>query len=202
MEKKGYILVSLLSVVVGLYPLIYFFREWNFGLLTSKDAQLLESLSWLIGFYAHIVFAGIALLIGWTQFSTSLRENKPHIHRLIGKTYVACAIVSSFAGLFIAFNATGGIIASLGFVLLGLIWLYSTVTAYRHIRSGDISNHQRMMVYSFAACFAAVTLRLWLPVLMATFGDFITAYRIVAWLCWVPNLLVAYVITSRIQSSS
>ncbi|GAB4428835.1 MAG: hypothetical protein OHK0039_47410 [Bacteroidia bacterium] len=44
---------------------------------------------------------------------------------------------------------------------------------------------------SYAACFAAVTLRLWLPILTALLGDFLPAYRIVAWLCWVPNLLVA-----------
>ncbi len=48
-----------------------------------------------------------------------------------------------------------------------------------------------MMIYSYAACFAAVTLRLWLPMLTALFHDFKTAYRIVAWLCWLPNLAVA-----------
>ena len=55
-----------------------------------------------------------------------------------------------------------------------------------------------MMIYSYAACFAAVTLRIWLHLLTALFGGFITAYTIVAWLSWVPNLIVANQIARRI----
>ena len=44
----------------------------------------------------------------------------------------------------------------------------------------------------FALIFAAVMLRIELPLLIIWFqGDFTPAYRIVAWLCWVPNLLWA-----------
>jgi hypothetical protein len=53
------------------------------------------------------------------------------------------------------------------------------------------------MVYSYAMCFAAVTLRIWLPLLLLIFGDFETSYRIVAWLCWLPNLLFAYIWVKR-----
>jgi len=49
------------------------------------------------------------------------------------------------------------------------------------------------MIYSYAECFAAVTLRIWLPLLTLVLGEFLTAYRIVAWLCWVPNILFAYI---------
>ena len=48
------------------------------------------------------------------------------------------------------------------------------------------------MVYSYAACFAAVALRIWMPILILVFGEFQMAYRVVAWLCWVPNLIFAY----------
>jgi hypothetical protein len=59
------------------------------------------------------------------------------------------------------------------------------------------------MVYSFSACCAAVTLRLWLPVLLLVLRlDFSVAYPIVAWLCWVPNLLVARLINSRTAAAS
>ena len=54
------------------------------------------------------------------------------------------------------------------------------------------------MIYSYAACFAGAALRIWLPILIAFFGDFIVAYKIVAWLCWVPNLVVANIIIRRI----
>lgn len=50
------------------------------------------------------------------------------------------------------------------------------------------------MIYSYAACFAAVTLRIWLPVLIVIIGHYGTAYLMVAWLSWIPNLLVAHFI--------
>jgi hypothetical protein len=43
---------------------------------------------------------------------------------------------------------------------------------------------------SYALTFSGVTLRIWLPLLMIPF-EFETAYPMVAWLAWVPNLLVA-----------
>jgi hypothetical protein len=56
------------------------------------------------------------------------------------------------------------------------------------------------MIVSYGLIFAAVTLRIEIPLLMVvTQGDFDLTYRIVSWLCWVPNLLVAaaYVRRSR-----
>lgn len=88
-------------------------------------------------------------------------------------------------------------IPSSGFVSLGVIWFSTTLWAYLLIRKRRIDQHQKMMIYSYAACFAAVTLRLWLPILIPIFGDFIIAYKIVAWLCWVPNMAVAYLITRK-----
>jgi hypothetical protein len=48
------------------------------------------------------------------------------------------------------------------------------------------------MLRSYALIFAAVTLRIWLPLLiMAYGGQFLPAYRWVAWISWVPNALFA-----------
>lgn len=47
------------------------------------------------------------------------------------------------------------------------------------------------MVRNFALAFAAVILRLWLPAAVAAGVPFELAYPAVAWLCWVPNLLLA-----------
>ena len=56
-----------------------------------------------------------------------------------------------------------------------------------------------MMVFSYAACFAAVTLRIWLPLFGIFIHDFNTSYRIIAWLCWVPNMAVAWYIVKRLK---
>lgn len=197
-KKIVWVLFAFLAIAVGLYPLVYLVLESTFGLLSSKSAELLQDSVWNIAFYSHIFFGGMALLIGWSQFSSKLRKNRLQLHRNIGKAYVILVMASGLSSLYIGWYATGGVVAKLGFITLGLIWLYTTSKAYLVIRKGDISNHEKMMIYSYAACFGAVTLRIWLPILINLHhGDFVPAYRIVAWLSWVPNIVVAFFLVKR-----
>ncbi|HEU4791931.1 MAG TPA: DUF2306 domain-containing protein [Flavobacterium sp.] len=199
MTKKGlWILFVALAIVIGLYPSIYFLVDRKFGLLSSKSTELLTNTFWNIGFYTHIILGGIALLIGWSQFSSKIRIRNLNLHKQVGKIYLISVILSSIAGIYIGLFATGGLIASLGFIGLGITWFYTTLRSYLHIKNKQVEQHQKMMIYSYAACFAAVTLRIWLPLLTLVYGDFVKAYIVVAWLCWIPNLIVASLITKRI----
>jgi hypothetical protein len=53
------------------------------------------------------------------------------------------------------------------------------------------------MIRSFALTLAAVTLRLYLPaaIVMGKFqlipDDFVSSYQVIAWIAWVPNLVIA-----------
>jgi hypothetical protein len=38
--------------------------------------------------------------------------------------------------------------------------------------------------------FAAVTLRIYIPISQIAGLDYTDSYRVIAWLCWIPNLLV------------
>ena len=201
MLKKGlWILLIAFAIVIGLYPSLYFIIDRRFALLGSKSTELLTNTFWNIGFYTHIILGGIALLIGWTQFSSKIRTRNLLLHKKIGQVYLIAVILSSVAGIYIGFYATGGSISSLGFICLGIIWFYTTLKAYLYAKNKQIEQHRKVMIYSYAACFAAVTLRIWLPILQVFFGDFDTAYRIVAWLCWIPNLLVAGLLTRRLET--
>lgn len=191
-NKIAWVVFAFLAIGVGFYPVLYWVTPEPFGILLSKASALLESHLWNIGFYGHITFGGIALLTGWSQFSKKLRSRKLKLHRNLGKIYVLSALLSGVCAVYIGFYATGGWITSLGFIGLGLVWLYTTLKAYLAIRAKDLGLHQGMMIYSYAACFAAVTLRIWLPLLTLAFGEFLIAYKIVAWLCWVPNMFFAY----------
>lgn len=191
-NKIAWIVFAFLAIGVGLYPLIYWFAADRFGILYSKTAELLANEVWNVGFYGHITFGGLALMSGWSQFSKKLRSKNLALHRNLGKAYVFSVLIGGICGVYIAFFATGGLIASLGFLCLGIIWLYTTLKAYFAIRAKDLALHQGMMIYSYAVCFAAVTLRIWLPLLTIAFGEFLIAYRIVAWLCWIPNMVFAF----------
>ncbi|QJB32231.1 DUF2306 domain-containing protein [Chitinophaga oryzae] len=193
----SWILLSLLAVIVGLYPSLYFVLGEKFGLLRSKPPALLTNTLWRIGFYAHILPGGLALLIGWLQFNRRLRERRVQFHRQLGKVYVIAVLISSLAGFCIGFTATAGPVAQAGFICLAIVWFTTTLLAYTTIIKGNTAQHEKLMIYSYAACLAAVTLRLWLPLLVYELHQFVIAYRVVAWLCWVPNIFVAWLIARR-----
>lgn len=202
MKKASWITVGILATLIGLYPMIYFLIDSRFGLLSSKSTELLNDSAWNTAFYGHITLGGLALFIGWLQFNARLRTTKPELHRTIGKIYMICVAISGLSSLYIALYATGGIISILGFFSLGVIWLTTTAFGFTSIKKGDIDRHQNFMIFSYAACFAAVTLRIWLPLLTSVLGEFTSAYRIVAWLCWVPNIIVAFMIVRNKRAQS
>ncbi len=191
MQRIFWILLVVFAIIIGLYPSIYFIIDRKFGLLSTKSDEILASGLWNICFYIHIFFGGIALLLGWTQFMKTFRNRYPQRHRKIGKIYILSVLLSSSAGIYIGFFATGGIISSLGFISLGVVWFSVTWMAFSTIKKKKIIEHQKLMIYSYAMCFAAVTLRLWLPLLVVASGNFVTGYIMVAWLCWIPNLIFA-----------
>lgn len=199
MKPLFWIFLATLCLSIGIYPLLYLVAEGKVGLLQTKSDLQISDGWWRLGFYSHIVSGGIALLVGWTQFIPSWRKQIPGLHRILGKLYVLMVCLSGVAAVYISFFASTGWVAGLGFGCLGVAWLYFTLQAYRSIRQKDLQRHERLMIYSYSACFAAVTLRFWLPLLLVGFRlDFSLAYPIVAWLCWVPNLMVARMIVARI----
>lgn len=193
-RKLSYYLIAICAVLIGLYPAIYFIIDRKFGLLASKSEILLADVLWNTMFYTHIILGGIALLIGWIQFNKKFRSKNLQLHKKIGKVYVICCLISGITGFYIALHATGGISPKLGFTGMAIFWFFTTLFAFTAIKKGDIVKHQKLMIYSYAACFSAVTLRIWLPILTINLGGFLPAYRIVAWLSWIPNIIVAYFI--------
>ncbi len=193
---------AFLAIGVGLYPFLYFLVDMSQGLLGSKSPELLASSLWNTAFRLHIFLGGLSLLTGWSQFNSKLRNKRLRLHRTLGKIYVLSVLISGTAGLYIAFYATGGQVAQWGFGFLAIAWLSTTYMAFTKIKALDIESHQQWMIRSYATAFAAVMLRIYLPFMQSGLGmEFIDAYRIVAWLCWVPNLLVAELIVRRKQIS-
>lgn len=139
----------------------------------------------------HFAGGAVAMAVGPFQFRTGPRARRSPVHRLLGRIYVIAILASGIAGFGMAFISQGGLPAHVGFGLLAAFWLVTTSLAFLTIRRGDTLAHQRWMVRSFALTFAAVTLRLYLPLSVASGVPFDVAYPIIAWACWVPNLLVA-----------
>ena len=145
-----------------------------------------------LGIYTHVFAATLALVLGPFQFSERLRRRHPRLHRLSGRLYLGAGVgLGGLAALYMSTFAYGGMVAKLGFATLAVAWLYTGLRAYRAIRSGDVTTHRRWIVRNFALTLAAVTLRILLPVSGLSGIPFALAYPVVAWLCWIPNLLLA-----------
>ncbi len=189
------IIATFFSLGIALYALSFLIaRERMFPPLLADSFR---ARPW--GIYPHALFGSIALILGAVQFWRNLPYGHPALHRALGKIYVVAVIGTGMAGLYMSFFSYGGAVTHAGFGLLALSVLSTTAIAYVQIRRGNVAVHREWMLRSFALIFAAVTLRIELPILITVFHDFAPAYSIVSWLCWVPNLAIAeiYVRTSR-----
>lgn len=142
--------------------------------------------------YAHVFGAAVALIVGPLQFFTGLRARWPAFHRALGRAYLLLGVgIGGVAGLWMSTFAYGGLTARAAFATLAVMWLSSGALALRAILRGDAAAHRRWMMRNFAMTFGAVTLRLMLTGSFALKVPFDTAYPVIAWACWMPNLVVA-----------
>lgn len=154
--------------------------------------------SYKLVLYAHIICGPIALVLAPFQLSKRFRTKSIARHRMIGRAYCAAILVAGLSGIVIGFNAMAGPVARAGFILLGVVWLAVTFRSLLFAMSGAIDRHRDWMIRSIALTFAGVTLRILLPLQLISGVPFDAAYQVVAWMCWVPNLIVAeYVIRKR-----
>jgi uncharacterized membrane protein len=149
----------------------------------------------------HAGSASTALLVGPFQFIARIRAAYPLVHRTMGRIYVLSSLVGGVTGLILAFGATTGPISTAGFGLLAIALLVTTGMAWRLAVRREIPAHRRWMIRSFALICAAVTLRIYLPMLFALPVSFDDGYRAISFLCWVPNLIVAELIIRRRHSA-
>ena len=148
---------------------------------------------WRLAFFIHVYASLWALLAGFTQFSKSLLRNRPKLHRSFGYVYVVdVLLVTGPAGLLMGFYANGGLSSRIAFVLLAALWIFFTAMALIKARQKDFRAHRQYMIRSYALTLSALTLRAWKYSITNSFElPPMDVYRSVAWLGWVPNLLIA-----------
>lgn len=189
MRLFGYGLLCALSLLVAAYAVVAY-GFFPLGVRVHPQMRAVFE-TYPLGILSHVFASALALALGPLQFSARLRARWPQVHRWSGRLYLGVGVlVGGVAGLFMAWHAYGGLVSQLGFAALAIAWLYTGARAYVAIRARDIAAHRRWMLRNFALTFAAVTLRLYLPVAFATPIGFDAGYPVIAWLCWVPNLLL------------
>lgn len=184
------ILAGFYAMLVITFP--YFSFKTDIGFLLTKQA-VLHIDSWYVSFYVHIGSSLIVLLLGWLQFVKYILNNHPTLHRNLGKLYVGVVLLlSAPSGFIMAIYANGGVWAKLSFIITSICWWVFTYLAYRSIKSRQIQRHINFMIRSYTLTLSALTLRLYVMFLpMVIHLQAREMYTLVAWLSWLPNLMIA-----------
>jgi len=206
-------LMAFFAIVIAITALAPYatFNSANFNEATARYAT--ETNLKFIGLFVHAFSSGIALVIGPFQFLQRLRDRRPTLHRWMGRIYLISILIGGLSAFVIAPGLISGLVGEVGLMSLAALWLWTGLMAYTNIRAGNVEVHRNWMTRNYALTFAGVMLRLWLGVLIATqlpmletkyAGDFnnlfVEVYRVVMWLSWVPNLIVAEWIIQRRQA--
>ncbi|MDA2168467.1 DUF2306 domain-containing protein (plasmid) [Bacillus pacificus] len=196
MNRKIWFVFTCFALLVSSYIVVQYFIMDGFqtGLVKAKlmyGSKLSEF--WYSMLFTHITTSIVALVIGPFTLSTKFRERNINRHRIAGRIYMVGILLGGVSGLYLSFYATGGLVAKLGFGLLSVFWLTSAYQALHRVKNKKMKDHRNWMIRNYALTFAAVTLRIWLPLFIVLFGieHFELSYAIIAWLAWVPNLIVA-----------
>lgn len=188
--KVGWGLLLFGAVLAAAHALLFAtVPAYSFGAVgTTVKARMF---AFAVVGYSHTVGGAIASLIGPFQFVGSLRRRFPRWHVWCGRVYLVSVGLSGLAGLFLSPNSEARDTLGIGFIALALAWLYTGTKAYLTICARDVEAHRRWMIRNYALTYAAVTLRLHMPMLIVWGGLApTTALNVEGWLCWVPNLIL------------
>jgi hypothetical protein len=181
--------MAILALLIGITSLR--FVVVPFGIWPPIDPGVRQAIA-AIPFTAltHFVLAPLALLVGPLQLHAGFRARHRQAHRTLGLVYIASCVAGGIGGLVMAFHASGGPVAGLGFGVLAVAWIGATLGAWLAVLRRRLALHQLLMSLSYAMTFAAVTLRLQMPLGFAL--GFTSYPQMSVWLAytsWLPNVV-------------
>ncbi|HYG52666.1 MAG TPA: DUF2306 domain-containing protein [Flavobacteriales bacterium] len=187
-----YFLLAFFTYLMVRITLPYGEMKSDTAFLALKQSYI-DNRVWMNAFYIHVFTSCFLLLAGFTQFSNKILKKRRTLHRNMGKMYVFVLLFASGpAGFIMSIYANGGLYSKIAFTMLSVLWLTFTALAWYYAVKRNFVKHKNFMILSFALTCSALTLRLWKMGIVYAFNPHpMDAYRIVAWLGWVPNLLLA-----------
>jgi uncharacterized membrane protein len=184
----------LMFVVLGLLMILVWF---------TRDKMLLDPGSFLRQRYAPIpwlmIFHGvpgaIALFLAPFQFSNRLRQRYLQVHRIMGRIYVGCVLISAPVAVKVS---TILVIPTLfmASVIQSSAWIITTVTALYCIRTRRVQQHREWMMrsYPFAMVFIVGRAIIAIPAVARTgeLGIATVVWSVIATACFLPSFLIAW----------
>ena len=173
-------------------PYVSFQKNIDF-LATKQNVYHIDY--WRYAFYAHVFTSILVLPAGFTQFTKVFFRRG--LHRKLGMVYILTVLfITAPTGLLMGIYANGGLGAKASFVLLSTVWFITTLLALITAKKKRFIDHGEWMLYSYALTLSAITFRL-LALGFDLFDIRVRpqeVYVTIAWLSWVPNILIAHLL--------
>lgn len=183
------------SYLLLLITIQYIPLDFDVAFLRIKQDEI-QLFHYQIAFFTHVYTSIFLMIFGAFQFSNYIREKYQRWHRNIGKFYIIIILLfSGPSGLIMSYYANGGIFSQTAFVILSVLWMLFTYLSFYYAKKLDFKRHQKFAIRSFALTLSAISLRLFKFIIVFLFHPPpMDAYRIVAWLGWTFNLLIAEIL--------
>ena len=161
-SRPKYLLFGFIGLMIG-YVLVH-----NEYFLVEPHApvwQHYQPFKWYL--LPHGVAGACALLLGPMQFSERLRQRFLRLHRVVGRFYVAGALIAAPMGFYIQFfqERMGGARSfSIAALADATLWMLTTAIAFTFILKGKVQQHRQWMTRSYAVALVFLEVRVILGV--------------------------------------
>ena len=91
--------------------------------------------------------------------SRQIRNKNQKLHKQLRRIYFLCILFGSLSGLYLAFEATGGLLSTFGFGFLSIFWFGTAGMALYKIKQRQVEQHRKWMIRNYSLTFAAVSNR-------------------------------------------
>ena len=108
----------------------------------------------------HILPGGLFLTLAAVQFMPSVRAKHIRVHRWMGRVLVVLGLIIGVSALVMSYTMNiGGPNETAATTLFAIVFLYSLIKAYRHIRRKEVARHREWMIRAYAVGLGVATTR-------------------------------------------
>ncbi len=168
-----------LTATLGMWAFVYYLLAYYIGPVLNGGLEVLAQTRLPNGFIegdmvgniavaTHLFVSVIIIGGGPLQFIPAVRRYFPQFHRWNGRIYVATAILTSFAGLYMTWirgDETGRFIQQVAVSISAILIIIFAVQAWRTARVRKFSAHRewalRLFLVANAAWFLRIGYQLW-----------------------------------------
>lgn len=193
-----WIIVAFTGILLIELSLPYTTFKPNIDFLRTKQLIYHKDI-WRWAFYVHVFTSPVAYITALIQFLPFVKH-KVRTHQINGWIFfISYLALAGPSGFILAIYANGGFWGQTSFLILSFLWMTFGIMAFRSAINHDYQAHINWVMRSLFLMSSAVFLRFYAYLLGYFHIDLHpkSAYILIAWISWVPNLILGEFILKR-----